>query len=410
MLRRLFAALLVAIALLVARSASAGEEPKAPTIDLYTIGAGEYFYARFGHTVLCVRPAGADVAAESATCYDYGVPSKEDFLAIGWGAVQNKVDFVPVMVSEKVVLDVFKGQGRSVERQRIPLMPDEAAALAKRLQDDVDQKVGYAYHPYWRNCTTALRDHLDAATKGRLRPGPFTPTPGKFREIFEEGLSGRILELTLMALVLGSPENNRAPTGWESMFLPINLRDGVRDRLGAPIEKLAERQAVILETSRAIGRMALFFLGFVLFVSTRIALRRKRLKAGLWISGFTLGLLGTFVLVVSTLVKWPELSHNWALALLLPTDFVLPFLFTEKRKKLLVAYARARIGVALLLAVLEFASVIPQPILPLVALVLFPFVGLLGALRAEAQAKEEATQDHWALKRDGAVSVRTSGR
>lgn len=386
MLRRVLAALLVAVALLFVRTASAADG-KAPAIDLYTIGAGDYFYARFGHTLLCVRPAGSDVTALEASCYDYGVPSRQEFFSIGWGAVRNRVDFVPVIVPEKVVIDFFKGQGRSVERQHIPLMPDEAVEVARRLESDVERKVGYAYHPYWRNCTSALRDHLDAATKGRLRAGPFTPAPGKFREIFEEGLSGRLVELTLMALVLGSPENNREPTPWESMFLPTNLRDGVRDRLGAPIEKLAERQAVILPTSRAIGRIALFFLAFVLFVSIRISLRRKRLRAGLWVAGITLGSLGTFVAIVSALVAWPEIRNNWALLLLLPTDFALPFLL--ERKKLLVVYARVRIGVALLLAVLELASVVAQPVLPLVALVLFPFVGILGALRQQEEAKEE---------------------
>jgi hypothetical protein len=387
---RLLAALVLVVTLLFVRSAGA-EAEKAPTIDLYTIGAGDYFYARFGHTLLCVRSAGSDIEELGASCYDYGVPSKQEFVTIGWGAVRNRVDFVPIIVPEKTVVEFFKAQGRSVERQHIPLMPDEAAALAKRLQDDVDQQVGYAYHPYWRNCTSALRDHLDAATKGRLHPGPFAPAPGKFREIFEEGLSGRLAELTLMALVLGSPENDRVPTGWESMFLPLNLRDGVRDRLGAPIEKLADRQAVVLPTSRAVGRIVLFFLAFVLFLSIRISLRRKRLKVGLWISGITLGLLGTSLAIISALVVWPEISHNWALALLLPTDFALPFLL--ERKKLLVAYARVRVGVALVLAVLELASVIAQPLLPLVALVLFPFVGLLGALRAQEEAAREGAAE-----------------
>jgi hypothetical protein len=390
MVRRLLAALLVVAALFFVRTSHAADDEKPPTIDLYTIGAGDYFYARFGHTLLCVRPAGSDVAELGASCYDYGVPSRQEFFSIGWGAVRNHVDFVPIIVPEKTVVEFFKGQGRAVERQHLPLMPDEAATLAKRLQNDVDQKVGYAYHPYWRNCTTALRDHLDVATKGRLHAGPFTPAPGKFREIFEEGLSGRILELTLMALVLGSPENNRVPTPWESMFLPINLRDGARDRLGAPIEKLADRQAVILPTSRAIGRIGLFFLSLLLFVSIRIAARRKRLRAGLFVSGLTLGFLGTFLVVVSALVVWPEIKHNWALALLVPTDLALPFLL--ERKKLLVGYARVRIAVAIVLALLELAGVISQPLLPLVALVVFPFTGLLGALRAQEEAKEEATE------------------
>ena len=102
MLRRLLAALLVAVAIFFARSASADEKaPTAPTIDLYTIGAGDYFYARFGHTILCVRPGGSDIAKLEASCYDYGVPSSAEFFSIGWGAVRNHVDFIPIVVPEK---------------------------------------------------------------------------------------------------------------------------------------------------------------------------------------------------------------------------------------------------------------------------------------------------------------------
>src|SRR5687767_14386437 len=132
MLRRLLAAFLVAVAFMLAlartaSAASAAESDKAaPTIDLYTIGAGDYFYARFGHTILCVRPAGSKVEDLAASCYDYGVPSKQEFWTIGWGAVRNHVDFVPIIVPEKTVVDFFEGQGRQVERQHIPLMPDEA--------------------------------------------------------------------------------------------------------------------------------------------------------------------------------------------------------------------------------------------------------------------------------------------
>lgn len=390
MSRRVVSALLFVLALFFVSTADAAELAKAPTIDLYTIGASGYVYSRFGHSFLCVRPAGAAVADQTATCYDYGVPDRQDILHITLTAVKNEVGFFPLAVPEKAILDLFKEEGRAVERQQIPLMPDEVARLVKILEDEAAHKVGYAYHPYWANCATKLRDHLDTATNGRLHPGPFTPMPGNFRELMEEGHSGHLVELTLMALLLGNPGNNRVPTPWESMFLPFNLRDGVRDRLGAPIEKLTERQAVILPTSRAIGRFVLFFLAFALSATIRIASRKKGLRLALKIAGVVFGLLGTLIALVSAIAAWPEIRHNYALLLLVPTDFALPLL--AKRRVPLVVYLRARLGIAVLLGALELFHVIDQPMLPLVALVVFPMMALLRALSAEQEAKTEAAK------------------
>lgn len=373
----------------VAREARAAEATRegAKTVDLYTIGPGDYFYARYGHSVLCARDAGADPAELNARCYDYGVPDSEDFWHIGWSAVRARPTFVPVIVDERLVLDVFRGQGRSIDRQHLPLSPEEAARLVDRMEREVRERWAYAYHPYWNNCTTTLRDRIDDATGGKLRPGRPTPATARFREIMEEGLSGRLGELTLLAITLG-PENDRIPNGWEVMFTPIGLQGGIQERLGAAIEKVDERKAVILPTSRAIGRIALFFLAFALFVSVRLLARRGKIRRALFVLAFALGGLGCFTSFVASVVVWSEISHNWALALLVPTDLALPWL----PRRWLVGYARARIAIAVVLGVLELASVISQPLLPLVALVVLPLAGMLGALRDSERKTEQAVR------------------
>lgn len=357
------------------REARAAEGEK--TVDLYTIGPGDYFYARYGHSVLCARDAGADPSQPTARCYDYGVPDREDFWHIGWTAIRAQPAFVPVIVDERVVLDFFRGQGRSIDRQHLPLTPEEAARLVDRMEREVRERWAYAYHPYWANCTTALRDRIDDATGGKLRPGRITPATARFREIMEEGLSGRLGELTLLAITLG-PQNDRIPNGWEVMYTPTGLQSGIQERLGAPIEKLEDRKAVILPTSRAVGRIALFFLAFALFATVRLLARRGNVRRALFAMGFVLGTLGTALVLVTSLVVWSEITHNWALALLVPTDLALPWL----PRRWLVGYARARIAIAVVLGVLELATVISQPLLPLVALVVLPFAGMLGALRS----------------------------
>jgi hypothetical protein len=382
-LRVLCQVLAIILVLGVARAAHA--EIPHRTVDLYTIGPSGEFPSRFGHSLLCVREAGKDTA-ESGHCYDYGVPDREDMPHIVWTAVRNTPSFIPVKIDEPIVVKFFKDQGRQIERQRVPMTAEEVEKLVSAIDDEIREKRAYAYHPYWANCATKIRDHIDAATNGRLRKGPSQPPKGSLREYMEEGHSGRIGILTVMALYLGEG-NDRVPTSWEAMLLPAVLRDGVAERFQAPPEKLEERLAVVLPTSGAIGRMVVFFLAFVLFVSARIAARRRKLRAGLMIVGSALGLLAISIELAAVLVKWPEVSHNWALLLLLPTDLLLPFL-TGKR---LAVYLKARIAMALLFAVLEIANVIHQPMLPLVALVVLPLMGILSAMKEIARAAEPAS-------------------
>jgi len=184
-----------------------------------------------------------------------------------------------------------------------------------------------------------------------------------------------------MALFLGEG-NDRTPTPWEAMFLPAVLRDGVADRFGVPPEKIAERIQATVPTSRAVGRIVIAFGAFALFALIRVAARRRRIDRALQIAGFVLGGTGVLVDAVSALVVWPEVSHNWALAFVLPTDLALLFPTVVARSpRLLAGYLKARLGMAAAAAVLEIAGVAHQPLLPLALFVALPLGGLLSALR-----------------------------
>lgn len=385
MLLRALLQLALAIVLLLGGAREAHAEASQRTVHLYTIGPSGEFPSRFGHSLLCVRDPGDDTP-ESGRCYDYGVPDREDVTHVVWTAIRRTPSFVPVAVAESVVLTFFKDQGRQIERQRLPLSAAEVETLVAGMDEEVREKRAYAYHPYWANCATKLRDHIDAATGGRLRQGPSQIPPGNLRELMEEGHSGRIGFLTVMALYLGEA-NDHVPTPWEAMLLPSVLRDGVAERFHAPPEMLEERVAFVLPTSRAIGRVLLFAVAFALFLSVRIAARRGKLRTGLMIVGVALGTLALSIELVSLLASWREVSLNWALVLLLPTDFALPFL----KGKWLTMYLKARLVMAGLFTVLEIANVVHQPVLPLVALVALPMMGALSALRETEDEDAGAT-------------------
>lgn len=383
-MRHIFAFLALVTALFVVRTGRADEaKPALPTVDLYTIGPSNDFPSRFGHALLCVRPAGKDVP-ESGQCYDYGVPPSDDLTGVVAEMLRDVPSFIVVRIDEARVIAFFEDQGRAVEKQRLPLSADQTTKLALALERDVAEKKPYAYHPYWANCTTKVRDRIDEATDGGLRPGASTIPPGTMVEYMEEGHSGHLGILTAMAIYLGEGGNQHVPTPWEAMLLPSVLRDTVTERFHVPPEQLAERMAVILPTSRAIGRMTVFALAFLLFVAVRIASKRNRLRLALGLIGGTFGALAISMELFSALVKWPEISHNWALLLIWPTDLALPWL----KGRVLSLYLKVRVAVAVVFAVLEIASVAHQPLLHLVALVALPCLGLLGALKERESTKE----------------------
>ncbi len=345
-------------------------------VDLYTIGPSPALMSAYGHSALCVGQV--DASAADTRCYDYGVTHTTGFVDVAWAAINGQPDFVPTEVTRATLLRAFQDQGRRIERQRIPLEDAEARALASALETDVRERRLYAYHPYWNNCATKLRDRLDEATRGHLRSVETPWTNASFRQLSEAGLSGRLPELTVMALGLGGYAD-RAPTRWEAMFLPNALRDTVAERFGVAPDVIHEQVDHVLPTSTHVGRAALVFLGFLLFAALRFGPR--------WVSRRTiligvcsiLGLLGLLVDALSVLVPWPEVRMNWALSLLLPTDLAIPWLPSKLRHKYLVL----RIGVSALVLMASVIGLIAQPVWPIAIVALAPLLELLRSERSK---------------------------
>jgi hypothetical protein len=356
---RLVSVIAALVVVFFSRSASAA-------VELYTVGPGSYLFSRYGHSLLCV----------DTRCYDYGVPDREDAVHMGWASIRGQPIFIAVGIDKEVAVKTFKDQGRQLEKQILPLSFVETQKLTERLERDVATRAAYAYHPYFANCTTQLRDRIDEVTEGRLRKGKNDPVQTRFRDMSEAGLSGKLFELTALAFLLGGP-SERKPTQWEAMFLPEGLRDGVRDRFGASIEKVAEQQAVVLPTSRAVGRIVLIVLAVVLASVVRFSAKRARMRIGIATVAIVLGVMAIVAELVALLVVWPEFRQNWALAVLLPTDLAMPWL----HDRYLRIYAMARAGLAAVLLLLEIGGVIAQPLIPVCVLVLLPMFAIVSTLR-----------------------------
>jgi hypothetical protein len=348
------------------------------TVDLYTVGAGNYIYAAHGHSALCVTGG----AHPEGRCYDYGIPAVEGDLNMVWKSLRGEPIFVVVGVDQKVLVAAFGAQERTIEKQRLPLSQPEAEALSEALEKDVREKTAYAYHPSTANCTTKIRDVMDRAMGGKLHEVAPAKVVPRYREILENGFRGQVLTLAAIALFSGTPIE-RPPGPWEHLFLPSRLRDAVEERFGVKPELVYGRQGASVPLSTLPGRGLLVAVG-ALLAGLIVRARRDddKLRRELRFAGFLLGLLGFLLYAFAVLFVYPELSHNWAMAVLWPTDLGLRWM----KGVWLRRYLALRLGAALLFGALSALGVIAQPIASVAALVGLPFLAAFLVTRERAPA------------------------
>jgi hypothetical protein len=377
-------AFLVAVVTFVLAPAARAEESPAPIVYLVTVAPGGALFSTYGHAALCVETVGQPEAA----CYDYGVAQAESEGALFWGTLRGKKLFVPVKVGQSVMMGMFQNEERAMWKQILPLTPEQARHLAARLDSAVLAREGYAYNPAFSNCTTQLRDLIEDTTPGKLRSDVVPPGPS-FRELCEQGLSGKAIELAFVSMVLGGGAEAH-PTEWQLMFLPAQLRDTVERRLGVKPEKIFEpREGITLATSPSAGRFTLGFLGLVLFGALVYASRTpkkpapKRWQRTLTGAGLVLGALGLVVWGVAATTTYPELQRNWVLAVLVPFDVVLGFVGASRLRR----YLEVRLVVLAAVLGLALAHVIVQPLLASVVLAGLPLAMVYATVRKKELAR-----------------------
>ena len=221
---RSLVARVVAISLLLFASATAfaqvappvSEAAPALEVSLLTIGPGPIFWERFGHNAIVIRDheAGIEVA------FNYGIFDfeQEDFLT-NFARGNMRYRIAADRLSDDI--EMYKEESRSITEQRLAFTPEQSAALRDFLRDNLrPEKRFYHYDYYVANCSTRVRDALDAALGGAIRRG----TEGR-----SGGYTYRMDSLRLMAadplLMLGidlglGPYADRRIDYWEESFVP----------------------------------------------------------------------------------------------------------------------------------------------------------------------------------------------
>lgn len=382
-------------------SSAAGEEL---TISVLTMGQGGALWERFGHNALRIRDArlGTDVAYNWGT-FDFAQPNFLGRFLTGNTLYWLDTDPAPAMIHF-----YERDLDRTVVEQVLALSPAQRARLRDLVtRNALPEHREYRYDYFADNCSTRLRDAIDAALGGALAAQlKATPSAVTYRSESLRLMSGMPLAQAGMHVALGEPADARL-TAWEESFVPMRLRDRLRAvRVAGPDDVLRPLVAEerVLHASRrpaeSTGRPALYgrFLTLGLLLAGLVVLAvRRRAWAGLAALGVVWGLLAGVMGVILALA-WGTTRHvfwyaNENLLQLNPLALALTALVPLaayrprwRRRAFLVAGALA--ALSLLGLMLKALPAFEQRNLAIVLLALPVHLALAWALRPGAIARE----------------------
>lgn len=234
MLRRL---ILIAALWLLAAPAFA-----APRIGVATMQPGEVFFERFGHNAIVV----VDPATGAATSYNFGYfdPGESDFIGnFARGVMQYYLVDLPLGED----LAQYRQSGRGVHLQWLDLPPEQAQALAAALAVRArPENARYRYDYFTANCSTQVRDALDAAMGGALKPQLAGRSRGNTYRSESVRLASPATWMWLgFDLGLG-PSADQPMSRWEEAFIPMRLADSLREAKNAASRPLVQAEEALL--------------------------------------------------------------------------------------------------------------------------------------------------------------------
>lgn len=200
-------------------------------VFLLTMGAGADIYERFGHNAIWVR----DTVAHTDLIYNYGMfefPSGigDELAFAGRFAMGRPRYWLGVDSSMDHTLAEYRFRQRDLTAQELNLTSPQRADLAARLaRNALPENKVYTYDYFRDNCSTRVRDMLDAVLGGALRRATRDrPGAGSLRFHTLRSITNDKLLFVGIDASFG-PGVDRRIDQWEEMFLPEKVAQRVRE-------------------------------------------------------------------------------------------------------------------------------------------------------------------------------------
>jgi len=221
----LFVLVVAAFAALAPRAARAGggEPGDEFTISVLTMGPGDHPFFKFGHNAILVE----DAALGRAEVYNFGTFQFQSSTLIS-DFMKGRLRYWLSVQSFGSTVAHYRRENRSLDAQAFALSAAQKRTLVERLRRNAepDQRA-YKYDYYLDNCSTRVRDAIDAVIGGRLRDASRSPAEMSFRAHTERVTGDDFWFALALDLALG-PAVDRPISQWEEMFLPSKLEESLR--------------------------------------------------------------------------------------------------------------------------------------------------------------------------------------
>lgn len=192
---------------------------------MITIGEGAASWEKYGHNSLWF----VDSARFIDVAYNWGT---FDFKEPGFAArfVAGTPEYWVERYPGRTILEYYPRADRTVEIQRLNFTPAQARkALERARWNALEENKRYLYDYFLDNCSTRVRDLIDYALDGALkRATEGTTVQRSYRSENLRLMDDLKLAQLGINVALGRPAD-RPLTVWADMFVPMRLRDAVRD-------------------------------------------------------------------------------------------------------------------------------------------------------------------------------------
>ena len=224
------ATLLALATLLAGQGGGAGTAPPGVpggdrlAVYVVTFGPGPMIWERFGHNAIWIR----DTVTGNGQAYDYG---RFDFQAERFfmNFAQGRMLYWMGRDDGVTLINFYIRMQRSAWLQELALAPEARARLRDMLETNYQHDRGrYRYDYYRDNCSTRIRDAIDAVIAGAIHHTLDTiPSGTTYRFHTRRSLQNSVLEYFGVTASLGAAADRPIST-YQEAFLPIQLRDHLR--------------------------------------------------------------------------------------------------------------------------------------------------------------------------------------
>jgi Domain of unknown function (DUF4105) len=299
---------------------------------------GAIFFERFGHNAIIVDDSAPEGDAfdgrtrSEPLSYNFGFFDMGEAGFVG-RFVKGDMRYYLARLHWRDDLQYYLDSGRGVSIQWLDLTPAQAEAMAAALAENArPENAHYRYEYFTDNCATRVRDAIDRALGGALKPQLTARSQGNTFRSEAVRLASPAPWMWLGFDIGLGPSSDQPMSRWEEAYVPMRLAASLREAKLPDGRPLVANEEIVAphriapeppEFQRAWWRWLLAGLAIAALWSW-LQRRRPRTAAGLaLVFWFAAALLGTVMLAIwlGTEHRFGWANHN--LMLLSPLSWLL---------------------------------------------------------------------------------------